>query len=327
MQPLPSTRTRRRSLSTPIATVLLIVAAIPLVIRGLELDRGSFLLSGAVGVRGLALIPAVIGLMFAVISKKKLLVLLTLLAVAAHVMWSLPAFDRPGPNMRAEGTEISVMSVNLLLTTTELDGLATGIAAAQPDILVLVELTPTHVAELESTLDVLYPYHDAEPSRDVRGIGIWSKFPIQESTIEPLTSGSWPAVRAFIDLGRDEVQVIGVHPPPPGNARDRQVQDRELDVISRMPRDTPTIVMGDFNASAEHGVFRDFLADSGLRDAHAEAGGLYPATWPTNMFLPPLLHIDHILVNNDVEIRSATIPDFEWGGDHRPVAARLVITR
>ncbi len=309
-----------------IATLLLLVAAAPLLVRAFELDRGSFLLSGLVGVRPIAILPALMAVTFASAARKQFLMFLSLVAFCAHLFWSMPALARPGPVPHAPGTDVSVMSINLLYSTTDLDSLAAELDAAPPDVLVLVELTHTHMDELQEVLERRYRYSHAAPADGVAGIGIWSVHPVNHSSIEPLTGSSWPAVRAFLDVEGDTVQVLGVHPPPPTTPAYSFTQERELGVIERISREIPTVIVGDFNASIEHAVFRDFLTETGMRDVHAEAGGLINGSWPTHLPAPPVLHIDHILISEHFAIEAAFMPDVEWGGDHRPVAAHLVLT-
>ncbi|HEV3402239.1 MAG TPA: hypothetical protein VG078_10505, partial [Acidimicrobiales bacterium] len=67
------------------------------------------------------------------------------------------------------------------------------------------------------------------------------------------------------------------------------------------------------------------LLDAGLHDAHAERRRWFVATWPIDMRpLPPLSHIDHVLVSDQVAVLDV------WegvgrGSDHRPVVADLAV--
>jgi endonuclease/exonuclease/phosphatase (EEP) superfamily protein YafD len=307
------------------AVILVAIGIAPLVTRAFEFDRGSFLLSGAVGVRPLATIALIVAIPFAMKARASWLTLLSVVGIALSLYWSMPVLTRPGPVAAPAGTDVSVMSINLLYTSSDLEPVAEALTAETPDILLLLELTNSHMADLEAPLAELYQYNSLAPADDVSGIGLWSKHPIDSSSIAVMANGGWPSIRSEIDLGAHSIRLIGIHPPPPGNTTDRGIQRAELSSVARLPQDMPTIVMGDFNASSEHAVMRDFLASTTLQDAHEIAGPLYSGTWPTNLPGPTLLHIDHILASGDFVVEEATIPSFEWGGDHRPVAARLTI--
>ena len=305
---------------------MLLVGAglLPLIVRFFELDRNSFLLSGVVGVRPWAIIPAALAIPFASASKKGCMTLLAMLAVAGNIYWSIPHLTQPGPEVSNQGTDLSVMAANLLLSSDDLEPLIRSVEESPPDLLLLMELTHSHVDQLAPILDDTYRFRIIEPADGVAGIGLWSTYPMAEAAIDTMVAGGWPSVRAEIEVGSRAIQVVGIHPPPPGSAADRRVQSTELAIIGRMPRDIPTIVMGDFNASFEHAVMRDLLAETGMRDVHLEAGPMVPATWPNPL---PLLHIDHILVTHEFAIEEATIPTVQWGGDHRAVAAELALVR
>ena len=87
---------------------------------------------------------------------------------------------------------------------------------------------------------------------------------------------------------------------------------------------TPTIVMGDCNATMQHPTFRAMLAQSGLRDAslYLKAGS-HP-TFPSGRLLPPLIEIDHILTDGDLTAESMNAHRIS-GSDHRALIAQLTL--
>ena len=86
----------------------------------------------------------------------------------------------------------------------------------------------------------------------------------------------------------------------------------------------PLVVAGDFNAVAEQGPMRQ-LHRLGLRSATDLTGGGWLPTYPAGGRLPPLLPIDHVLVNDRLTATSVaafTVP----GTDHRGLLASLAGT-
>ena len=84
------------------------------------------------------------------------------------------------------------------------------------------------------------------------------------------------------------------------------------------------MVPGDFNAVDEHGPLRQ-LRRLGLRSATDLAGAGWVPTYPAGRTIPPLLPIDHVLVNDRLTatgLRAFTVP----GTDHRGLMATLAGT-
>ena len=69
----------------------------------------------------------------------------------------------------------------------------------------------------------------------------------------------------------------------------------------------PTIVAGDFNAVDDHGPMQQ-LRGLGLKSATDVLGAGWLPTYPANRRFPPLLPIDHVLVNDQLTATSITRP-------------------
>ena len=66
------------------------------------------------------------------------------------------------------------------------------------------------------------------------------------------------------------------------------------------------------------------LLDRGYKDAAAQVGaGLIP-TWPANKRIPPIITIDHVLVDHRVGVKAVSVHDVP-GTDHRAVFAELTV--
>ena len=68
--------------------------------------------------------------------------------------------------------------------------------------------------------------------------------------------------------------------------------------------DEPQVVAGDFNATRDHGPFRELLAAGFLDCADSSQNRSWPGfTWPATGRALPVLRLDHVLVS-----RTATVP-------------------
>jgi endonuclease/exonuclease/phosphatase (EEP) superfamily protein YafD len=83
------------------------------------------------------------------------------------------------------------------------------------------------------------------------------------------------------------------------------------------------VLAGDFNATLDHAVLRDLLG-TGYIDAAEFTGAGLIATWPVGRHLPPLVTIDHVLVDRRSAAVATSVQTIA-GSDHRAVFADLLI--
>jgi endonuclease/exonuclease/phosphatase (EEP) superfamily protein YafD len=228
---------------------------------------------------------------------------------------SFAASIEPAPAM------LSVLSVNVRWSNDTYARLLDLIDKANPDAVVVVELTPAWRHGL-APLDARYPYRRLAPHRDAYGVGLWSRYPFERSAEAALESAT--AVDARLETPAGLVRLVGVHlrsPTTRAQAAERNRQYRELTRLTTSNDIEPLVIVGDFNTTPYSPVFSDWLAASQLSDVHA---GL-DITWPT--YLPVLgIPIDHCVVNAKIEAASfRRLPAF--GSDHYPILCRLSTTR
>lgn len=90
------------------------------------------------------------------------------------------------------------------------------------------------------------------------------------------------------------------------------------------------LLVGDFNATLDHGALRRLLR-RGYLDAADEVGAGLTPTWPSGRatalaaFDPPPATIDHVLVERGVAVAAVRVHDVP-GSDHRAVLADLRLT-
>jgi endonuclease/exonuclease/phosphatase (EEP) superfamily protein YafD len=255
--------------------------------------------------------------------------LLCLIANAIAV-WSI--WDRaPSADAAAAVTHASVparvVALNVLYANVHYGEVVEFLRAAQPDAVVLVEITPRWRRALEDLRGQLpFQYFAAgmlqrRAGPQVRGTLLLSRWPI--ASVRPIVLGphAEPAIDATLAIGTHRLQLLGVHTTWPLGWEVSAERNRQLDELAALARTLPRplVVAGDLNVTPYSPHYGAFLRSAGLRPASPST--LWLPTWPT--FLPPAgIQIDHILVSTGVAVAAfARGPGV--GSDHRPIEADL----
>ena len=235
-----------------------------------------------------------------------------LIGIGAFVL-SVPLVIPPGQASPApDAVGIRVASVNLLFANPVVADAADLLLEIDPDVIVFSEYTqPHHDTLLAHPLSDRYEHRLDRDGPLARGMAVWSKFSLEETGERTATGRTIDAVVAGPD---GPIRLFGVHPPTP--IFDFPAWERELGRLSSATSQTsrPTLVIGDFNASYWHPVFRDLLRGN-LTDAHIAHGSGWSTSWPTDKFSPPFVRLDHALTGNGLV--STDVDDFRIpGSDH-----------
>jgi endonuclease/exonuclease/phosphatase family metal-dependent hydrolase len=198
------------------------------------------------------------------------------------------------------------------------------------DVLAVQELTAPMVAGLAAAgLGGVLPFSHLDPRPGSRGTGLWARWPLTPLPPVPDLAAATP--RARIDPpGGLAVTLTAVHPRAPVYTRAPRrghaaTWRRELAMIAQAVAAAggPQVVAGDFNATRDHGPFRELLA-AGLVDcADAGQNRSWPGfTWPATERALPVLRLDHVLVSRTATVlmtRTIRVPRT----DHRGVLAAI----
>jgi endonuclease/exonuclease/phosphatase family metal-dependent hydrolase len=169
------------------------------------------------------------------------------------------------------------------------------------DVLAVQELTPPMVTRLAAAgLTQLLPFSHLDPRPGAPGTGLWARWPL--TPLPPVPGLTFAASRARIDpLGGRPVTLTAVHPVAPVIRRAGRWR-RELAMIQQTLAvvDEPQVVAGDFNATRDHGPFRELLAAGFLDCADSSQSRSWPGfTWPSL----PVMRLDHVLVSQTATVR------------------------
>lgn len=301
--------TRGQGLLLTIAGLALIPAVTATVLRVVPpTDDPTALIAAFIPYGLLAYLLAFVCLVIASARARRRAVLLSitslvLILISAHVAWLAPLFvadARP-----ATTAEFTLLSFNIRNGSADLATLSAQ--AEQADIVILIETTPPALKALkrDGNWDQRFPYAIGDPRDDMSNTAIYSRLPLGAGTLLGRTSfQQWDTTVEVPQIG--SVRLLAVHPCNPYCGGGRWATEHlALRAAVAADLQRPTIVAGDFNAVNDHGPMQQ-LRGLGLKSATDIVGAGWQPTYPANRRFPPLMPIDHVLVNDQLTATSIT---------------------
>ncbi len=235
--------------------------------------------------------------------------------------WLLPLLATPLPWLTAApalptgtgGAELRVASANVHVSSSDIAPLAAWLRQTQPDLLVLLEVSPQYARALEQLPGYAYRLIHADSSPF--GIALLSRLPLTHSAMVTDDQGI-PHLRATLRLDGCTIGMTAFHPMPPLSPDFHASRDARLRELLEHSGTQPALLAGDLNATPWSSAFAG-LDTLGWR----RASGLAP-TWPSMGAGVMGIPIDHVLAT-----RHWHLLDQEHGpqidSDHLPVLVRL----
>lgn len=199
------------------------------------------------------------------------------------------------------------------------------------DLVGLGEYEYSQAGHLHQRLTEIYPYRAIYPY--ITDVALFSRYPILEKRLIRSPELRSPLLRAVVDIQGVAVTVYVVHLVSPTliglpwlyeDAPRNQESALVYDLLAR--ESGPLLVLCDCNFTDQSDAYR--LFDMLLSDAFREAGWGMGFTYPNeHWFLPPLVRIDYIWHNDHLSALEAYPLNDSGTSDHRPVVARLAVTR
>lgn len=222
-------------------------------------------------------------------------------------------------------TNLRLVLANIEGRNKDHDSLIQSVNSANPDILVLQEVTEGWWKKVQHLTDI-YPYYKPLPRPGGGGMAIFSRFPLEQADVLQLDSSSHPAIFAKINLDGTTLSLLTIHPPTPmrrDKFTNRNKQFAESAAIMKSAAN-PKVLIGDFNTTMWSPYFTDLVEDSELRDVR-KGRGIYPS-WhsylPRSMRIP----IDHCLIGEGIEVSDVGLGDYT-GSDHFPLVVDLKVEK
>ncbi|MCK5505839.1 MAG: endonuclease/exonuclease/phosphatase family protein, partial [Thermodesulfovibrionia bacterium] len=181
-------------------------------------------------------------------------------------------------------TTFKIYSANIYKDNRELSELNREIQKIDPDIVLLLEVTPKHREKLHPIV-LTYPYRIENIFKGDLGFVFLSKFPVHDHRITKLSSYGNSLLEAMLEINQKSVMFYGLHAQRPDRG-DFNERKRQFFEPARRIREQslPVIVAGDFNTTPYSPIFRKFVRLSGLRDSRE--GFRWQPSWPA--LFPPL---------------------------------------
>ena len=218
------------------------------------------------------------------------------------------------------GARLTVLTSNVLQENEDASRLQAAIAAANPDIVLLVETDAAWEKRL-AALKESYPHTVRRPLDNTYGMLLYSKLPLIAPRVRFLVEDDIPSIKTGVRLRSGaRIDLYGVHPKPPPH-QDTAQRDAELILVGREVSKSrvPSIVIGDLNDVAWSDTTHLFQETSHLLDPRIGRGTFdtFNANWP--LFKWPLDHVFFANTFQLIEMRTLE----KIGSDHLPVLASL----
>jgi len=254
-------------------------------------------------------------------------VISTLLLVAAlhHLIIVFPYFLKIKKSVQISENKISLLSVNVLQSNNNYDGLIKIVKKFRPDILLTMETNKEWeqaLTEIESDFENTYKI----PLENKYGMHLFTKLKVEECTIHYLISEEHPSIEIKLkDKENNEFVFWGIHPPPPSPSEKptSKQKDAELMKVAKSIRQQqiPTVIAGDFNSVCWSKSSKQFAKLSNLNDSRLKRGihGTFPAQYWFLRFPVDLIYHSKSVVVTKLKTLAP------WGSDHLPLFCEFFI--
>jgi endonuclease/exonuclease/phosphatase (EEP) superfamily protein YafD len=240
----------------------------------------------------------------------------TLVLNAALVV---PWYSLPGARAVAGGPGFSLLLANVHAENDRYADFLALVYEAQPDVIILQELTPAWFSYVERELGG-YVHRYAIPRDDPFGIGIFSRAPLSSTESIDSPPLGVPTIMTTIQVSGRPLMLVATHPMPPISEPGHEARNEHLRSIATLVNERGAdVLIGDLNTTMWSTTYRELEDATGLRNSRHGFGTL--PSWPT--FLPPaMIPLDHCLVSDSIDVIETTLGT-HIGSDHRPLLVRL----
>ena len=244
-------------------------------------------------------------------------------AGSGWLVWSVvPLYRKPAraPDQRPA---LRVAAINVLYINRAYLRAIAFIRQADPDLAVIAEVDAAWMEALRAGLPD-YSHVISAPRDDGHGLVLLSRLPLETQRVVRLGKAGFPSVEACVSVGGHRLTVLGTHPFSPLGGRHFSLRNEQLAAVAchAARLEGPRLVVGDLNCTSWSPVFGDLLETAGLRDSRL-GFGIQP-TWPSFLWPPLRIPIDHCLVSPEVTVLRRMVGR-SIGSDHLPVVLECAV--
>ena len=232
-----------------------------------------------------------------------------------------PYYKKPESSPPPSANKLRLFHANVFEKSRDYEAVLERVKEADADVVVLQELTEEWSKQTE-TLKISYAYTEVAPRPSGAGMGVFSRYPLEDVHVLTLDSTAHIAILARVRVNENALTLLSLHPTTPitiEKFRNRNQQFKEAASLLRSIAG-PKVLVGDLNTTMWSPYFTELLANAGLREARLGFG--LGTTWPEPY--PPFLKIaiDHCLVSKEVGVENLRVGP-TTGSDHRPLIVDL----
>jgi len=262
-------------------------------------------------------------LFFTIFFNKKWLIL-SLVGLLFNADSVLSIYLPAGIDEAGKSNEVSLLLANVLSSNQSYVVFLNEIERKQADIIVVLELSPQWANELKA-IDEKYPYQKLVPRAGNFGIGLYSKYPLENIGVVDFAGNGIPSITASLLFNGNHLNIIATHPIPPMNAplaEQQKIHFESLASFIKSKKDMAVLIAGDLNSTPWSPRYRKLMNDAGLKNTR-QGKGVYPS-WSAGGAVGYLLQIplDHVLVTDNIYTLKFEKLD-SINSDHFPIYVEL----
>lgn len=244
--------------------------------------------------------------------------LASLLALLYPASLLLPWYVSQGSAGPSEAAHVRILQANVLSSNASEAEFIDYVREAAPDVISVQEINARWAKALKA-LDGLYPHRFFEPREDNFGIGLLSKYRLEDVKVVGADAGI-PAIAAHVLVGETRLDLLLIHTLPPIGRAYAKSRNNQLEYIHRWSNDAApeAVVVGDLNCTMWSPYYAKMMQRTRLKNARQGFGIL--GSWPA--FSPIRLPLDHVLVQGRIIVENTCLGP-KIGSDHLPVLADL----
>lgn len=223
------------------------------------------------------------------------------ISIQAYKAWPYTPFGRKqvldARSGHNDSATVSLLICNVLQPNTAYNLVLQKVREYRPDLFITTESDMRWQRGL-SALEKDYPYRVPVPLDNTYGMHLYSRLPLQHSSVRYLVEPDIPSIRTAVQLRSGAwITLFIVHPRPPvpGESSDSRERDAEILLVGKEARKEKggVIVAGDFNDVAWSETTELFQEVTGYLDPRRGRGfyNTFHARYP--IFRWPLDHIFH----------------------------------
>jgi endonuclease/exonuclease/phosphatase (EEP) superfamily protein YafD len=258
-----------------------------------------------------------LALVLAVALRLPRMALAALVLAGVNLAIVAPTWVSPETQPATGSGSLSLLMVNLEAGNNQHADVARLIAEANPDVVGLIELTPTWATALAPTLS-RFPYRKVKLEEGAYGIGLYSMLRFRGATVEHFPPEGSPSIVGRLDLGGRPFTLVltHVHTPFAGD-----IHRHQFDALAAASEGLGErlVICGDFNAVPWSSAFRHLASAADLTDSHR--GQWLEGSWPSWGALLRV-PIDNCLTSHGVTVLERRY-GADVGSDHLPLIIRF----